>query len=62
MFLRIMLWNDESNVLLFHAKDSQMLEKFVIDKCADSVHLALQVYWFLEAAVEDARRVANTVR
>uniref|UniRef100_A0A7S1XGJ5 1-phosphatidylinositol 4-kinase n=2 Tax=Compsopogon caeruleus TaxID=31354 RepID=A0A7S1XGJ5_9RHOD len=47
------------NLLLHHAKDSVMLQKFIMDKCAESVHLALQVYWFMEAAVADARRVGN---
>lgn len=44
------------NLLVYHAKDSVALERFVMDKCAQSMHFALQVYWFLQAAVEDAGR------
>lgn len=47
------------NLLVFHARDSPGLERFVMDKCADSMHMALQVYFFLQAAVEDAARANN---
>jgi Phosphatidylinositol 3- and 4-kinase len=47
------------NLLVHHAKDSPALERFVMDKCASSLHFAVQVYWFLQAAVEDAVRDAN---
>lgn len=47
------------NLLVFHARDSPGLERFVMDKCADSMHMALQVFWFLQAAVEDAARAGN---
>lgn len=47
------------NLLVFHARDSPGLERFVMDKCADSMHMALQVFWFLQAAVEDAARATN---
>lgn len=35
-----------------------------MDKCASSVHFALQVYWFLEASVEDAilNNLGNSTR
>lgn len=44
------------NLLIHHARQSPALERFVLDKCADSMHIALQVFWFLQAAVEDAAR------
>lgn len=44
------------NLLVFHARNSPGLERFIMDKCADSIHMALQVFWFLQAAVEDAAR------
>ncbi|KAK4528619.1 hypothetical protein GAYE_SCF62G6564 [Galdieria yellowstonensis] len=44
------------NLLVFHAQDSVALEKFVMDKCAQSMHFALQVYWFLQAACEDCHK------
>ncbi|GJD08327.1 Phosphatidylinositol 4-kinase [Galdieria sulphuraria] len=44
------------NLLVHHAQDSVALEKFVMDKCAQSMHFALQVYWFLQAACEDCHR------
>lgn len=44
------------NILVHHARNSPGLERFVMDKCADSMHIALQVFWFLQAAVEDAAR------
>jgi len=47
------------NLLVYHARDSPALERFVMDKCADSMHFALQVYWFLHAAVDDAVRELN---
>lgn len=47
------------NLLVFHARDSPGLERFVMDKCAESMHMALQVFWFLQAAVEDAARANN---
>lgn len=47
------------NLLVFHARDSPGLERFVMDKCADSMHMALQVFWFLQAAVEDAARATD---
>ncbi|KAK4534240.1 hypothetical protein CDCA_CDCA01G0265 [Cyanidium caldarium] len=43
------------NILVFHARDSTALEKFIMDKCAESMHFALEVYWFLQAALEDSR-------
>lgn len=30
-----------------------------MDKCAESMHIALQVFWFLQAAVEDAGRAGR---
>lgn len=47
------------NLLVFHARDSPGLERFVMDKCADSMHIALQVFWFLQAAVEDAAHATD---
>lgn len=47
------------NLLVYHAHDSPGLERFVMDKCADSMHMALQVFWFLQAAVEDAAKAGN---
>ncbi|CDF38036.1 unnamed protein product [Chondrus crispus] len=47
------------NLLVYHARDSPGLERFIMDKCADSMHMALQVFWFLQAAVEDAARAGN---
>lgn len=47
------------NLLVQHARDSPALERFVMDKCADSMHIALQVFWFLQAAVEDAARMPD---
>lgn len=47
------------NLLVHHARDSPALERFVMDKCATSLHFAAQVYWFLQAAVEDAVRESN---
>lgn len=47
------------NLLVYHARDSPALERFVMDKCATSLHFAAQVYWFLQAAVEDAVRDSN---
>lgn len=47
------------NLLVHHARNSPGLERFVMDKCADSMHMALQVFWFLQAAVEDAARHTN---
>ncbi|GJQ13773.1 hypothetical protein GpartN1_g5564.t1 [Galdieria partita] len=44
------------NLLVHHAQNSVALEKFVMDKCAQSMHFALQVYWFLQAACEDCHR------
>lgn len=43
------------NLLVFHARETSALEKFIMDKCAESMHFALQVYWFLQAASEDTR-------
>lgn len=47
------------NLLVYHAQQSPALERFVLDKCGDSMHIALQVFWFLQAAVEDASRKTN---
>eukprot|EP00177_Eucheuma_denticulatum_P005721 GFKZ01010430.1.p1 GENE.GFKZ01010430.1~~GFKZ01010430.1.p1 ORF type:complete len:912 (+),score=165.91 GFKZ01010430.1:176-2911(+) len=47
------------NLLVFHARDSPGLERFVLDKCAHSMHMALQVFWFLQAAVEDAATASD---
>lgn len=47
------------NLLVHHARQSPALERFVLDKCGDSMHIALQVFWFLQAAVEDASRKPN---
>lgn len=47
------------NLLVFHAPNSPGLERFVMDKCASSMHFSVQVYWFLQAAVEDAAREKN---
>lgn len=47
------------NLVVHHARDSIALERFVMDKCAESLHFAVQVYWFLQAAVEDAVRKSN---
>lgn len=47
------------NLLVHHAQQSPALERFVLDKCGDSMHIALQVFWFLQAAVEDAARKTN---
>eukprot|EP00178_Gracilaria_changii_P001646 TRINITY_DN1234_c0_g1_i1.p1 TRINITY_DN1234_c0_g1~~TRINITY_DN1234_c0_g1_i1.p1 ORF type:complete len:976 (+),score=156.00 TRINITY_DN1234_c0_g1_i1:3-2930(+) len=44
------------NLLVYHARDSPGLERFIMDRCADSMHVALQVFWFLQSAVEDASR------
>lgn len=49
------------NLLVFHARDSPGLERFVMDKCADSMHIALQVFYFLQAAVEDKARLPDRV-
>ncbi|CAN8070414.1 unnamed protein product [Agarophyton chilense] len=47
------------NLLVHHARDSPGLERFIMDRCADSMHVALQVFWFLQAAVEDASHDPN---
>ncbi|KAI0565065.1 Phosphoinositide 3-kinase [Gracilaria domingensis] len=47
------------NLLVHHARDSPGLERFIMDRCADSMHVALQVFWFLQAAVEDASQNPN---
>lgn len=47
------------NLLVHHAPNSPGLERFVMDKCASSMHFSVQVYWFLQAAVEDAVREKN---
>eukprot|EP00171_Calliarthron_tuberculosum_P017103 IDg17103t1 len=47
------------NLLVFHAPNSPGLERFVMDKCASSMHFSVQVYWFMQAAVEDAVREKN---
>jgi phosphatidylinositol 4-kinase len=50
------------NLLVFHSKETNALEKFVMDRCAESMHFALQVYWFLQAAGEDNRNRAMLKR
>lgn len=47
------------NLLVHHVTNSPGLERFVMDKCASSMHFSVQVYWFLQAAVEDAIREKN---
>mmetsp|Transcript_3344 Transcript_3344/g.10191 ORF Transcript_3344/g.10191 Transcript_3344/m.10191 type:complete len:766 (+) Transcript_3344:232-2529(+) len=47
-----------SHMIVHHMKGNPTVERFIMDKCSSSVHFALQMYWFLEAAVEDA--VAHT--
>lgn len=47
------------NLLVHHAHNSPGLERFVMDKCSSSMHFALQVFWFLQAAVEDAVTEGN---
>ena len=32
---------------------SQSLDRFVVDKCSQSMHLALKFYWYLSSVVED---------
>jgi len=40
--------------LLLHKKfESDSLERFILDKCAASIHFALQISWILQAFVED---------
>ncbi|PXF43302.1 Phosphatidylinositol 4-kinase [Gracilariopsis chorda] len=50
------------NLLVHHAQNSPGLERFIMDRCAHSMHVALQVFWFLQAAVEDAARHQNKQR
>lgn len=50
------------NLLVHHAQNSPGLERFIMDRCAHSMHVALQVFWFLQAAVEDAAGHQNKQR
>lgn len=46
-------------MIVYHMKGNPSVERFIMDKCSSSVHFALQVYWFLEAAVQDASMLNN---
>mmetsp|Transcript_38063 Transcript_38063/g.151126 ORF Transcript_38063/g.151126 Transcript_38063/m.151126 type:complete len:910 (-) Transcript_38063:550-3279(-) len=53
-----------SHMIVYHLRGSPTIERLLMDKCASSVHFALQVYWFLEASVEDAilNNLGNSTR
>uniref|UniRef100_A0A7S0ZJ17 1-phosphatidylinositol 4-kinase n=1 Tax=Timspurckia oligopyrenoides TaxID=708627 RepID=A0A7S0ZJ17_9RHOD len=42
------------SLLLHHVQHPQALEKFLFDRCSVSMHIAFQVYWFLQSATDDA--------
>mmetsp|Transcript_25236 Transcript_25236/g.99607 ORF Transcript_25236/g.99607 Transcript_25236/m.99607 type:complete len:451 (-) Transcript_25236:1228-2580(-) len=44
------------HMIVYHLKGNATIERFLMDKCSSSIHFAVQVYWFLEAAVEDSTR------
>lgn len=46
-----------SHMIVYHLKGNPTIERFLMDKCSSSVHFALQVNWFLEAALEDAMQI-----
>mmetsp|Transcript_11841 Transcript_11841/g.13026 ORF Transcript_11841/g.13026 Transcript_11841/m.13026 type:complete len:673 (+) Transcript_11841:137-2155(+) len=41
------------NLLLHKTFQSNSLERFILDRCADSVHFALKVSWLLQAFLDD---------
>eukprot|EP00184_Porphyridium_aerugineum_P006312 CAMPEP_0184706356 /NCGR_PEP_ID=MMETSP0313-20130426/36715_1 /TAXON_ID=2792 /ORGANISM="Porphyridium aerugineum, Strain SAG 1380-2" /LENGTH=942 /DNA_ID=CAMNT_0027167909 /DNA_START=346 /DNA_END=3174 /DNA_ORIENTATION=- len=42
------------SLLLYHVQNPAALESFLFDRCSKSIHIALQVYWFLQSATDDA--------
>ncbi|KAA8491352.1 Phosphatidylinositol 4-kinase [Porphyridium purpureum] len=48
------------SLLLHHVEFPKTLEMFLFDRCSKSMQIALQVYWFLQSATDDAIAAKNT--